>query len=82
MGLSRQEDWSGLLCPPPGDLLVPGIEPVSIPSPALAGGLFITSAPWDAHSIAHLVNNCKQFLYTTVASICHTYDYLFYFGKT
>ena len=29
MGLSRQEYWSGLPCPPPGDLPQPGIEPVS-----------------------------------------------------
>ena len=29
MGFSRQEDWSGLLCPPPGDLPNPGIEPGS-----------------------------------------------------
>ena len=27
MGFSRQEYWSGLLCPPPGDLPNPGIEP-------------------------------------------------------
>ena len=27
MEFSRQEFWSGLLCPPPGDLLDPGIEP-------------------------------------------------------
>ena len=27
MGFSRQEHWSGLLCPPPGDLLHPGINP-------------------------------------------------------
>ena len=27
MGFSRQEYWSGLLCPPPGDLPHPGIEP-------------------------------------------------------
>ena len=26
MGFSRQEYWSGLLCPPPGDLPNPGIE--------------------------------------------------------
>ena len=31
MGFSRQEYWSGLPCPPPGDLPDPGIEP---PSPA------------------------------------------------
>ena len=29
MGFSRQEYWSGLLCPPPGDLPNPGIEPRS-----------------------------------------------------
>jgi len=29
MGFSRQQDWSGLPCPPPGDLLNPGIEPRS-----------------------------------------------------
>ena len=37
---SRQEYWSGLLCPPPGDLPDPGIEPTSLMSPALAGGFF------------------------------------------
>uniref|UniRef100_G3N0Q5 LY6/PLAUR domain containing 6 n=1 Tax=Bos taurus TaxID=9913 RepID=G3N0Q5_BOVIN len=36
MGFSRQEYWSGLPCPPPGDLPDPGIEPESLTSPALA----------------------------------------------
>ena len=35
MGFPRQEYWSGLSCPPPGDLLDPGIEPTSPVSPAL-----------------------------------------------
>ena len=35
MGFSRQEYWSGLLFPPPGDLPDPGIEPKYT---ALAGG--------------------------------------------
>ena len=48
MGFSRQEDWSGLPFPPPGDLSDPGIEPVSLMSPALAGGLFATGASWEA----------------------------------
>ena len=47
MGFSRQEYWSGLLCPPPGDLLDPGIKPVSL-RPELAGGFFTTSATWEA----------------------------------
>ena len=50
MGFSRQEYCSGLLCPPPGDLPDPGIEPVSLTSPLLAGGFFITSAIWEAHA--------------------------------
>ena len=44
VGFYRQEYWSGLPCPPPGDLPEPGIEPVSLTSPALAGGFFTTSA--------------------------------------
>ena len=43
---SRQEYWSGLPCPSPGDLPNPGIEHVS---PALAGELFTTSTTWEAH---------------------------------
>ena len=48
MGFSQQEYWSGLPCPPEGDLLHPGIEPVSLTSPALTGGFFTTSATWEA----------------------------------
>ena len=47
MGFSRQEYWSGLPCPPPGDLPHPGIEPESFMSPALAGVFFTTSATWE-----------------------------------
>ena len=35
MGFSWQEYWSGLPRPPPGDLPVPGIEPMSLVPPAL-----------------------------------------------
>ena len=49
MGFSRQEYWSGLPCPPPGDLPQPGIEPASLRSPTLAGRFFTTSATWEAH---------------------------------
>ena len=44
MEFSRQEYWGGLLGPPPGDLPDPGVELVSLTSPALAGGFFTTSA--------------------------------------
>ena len=48
MGFSRQEYWSGLPCPPPGGLPNPGIEFMSLISPALAGGFFTTSTTWEA----------------------------------
>ena len=44
VGLSRQEYWSGLQFPSPGDLPNPGIEPETLTSPALAGSFFTTSA--------------------------------------
>ena len=40
VGFSRQDYWSGLPCPLPGDLPDPGIEPASLVSPALAGRFF------------------------------------------
>ena len=45
MDFSRQECWSGLPCPPPGDLPNPGIKSAFLKSPALAGRLFIPLAP-------------------------------------
>ena len=42
MGFSRQEYWSGLPCPFPGDLPNPGIKPMSLTSPAL-----------EPHSLVH-----------------------------
>ena len=53
MGFSRQEYWSGLPCPPPGDLPDPGIELTSLKSPALAGGFFTTDATWEAHILLY-----------------------------
>ena len=44
MGLPKQEYWSGVPFPSPGDLPDPGSEPKSLASPASAGG-FITTAP-------------------------------------
>ena len=45
MEFSRQEYWNGLPFPPPGDLPNPGIKPVSLESPALAGRFFTTVLP-------------------------------------
>ena len=44
MEFSRQEYWSGLPFPTARDLPDPGIEPMSLASPVLAGGFF-TAAP-------------------------------------
>ena len=44
MGFSKQEYWSGLPCPPPGNLPDSGIEPMSLMSQALAGEFFTTGA--------------------------------------
>ena len=49
MGFCRQDYWSGLPRPLPGDLPDPGIEPASLMSLALADGFFTTSATWEAH---------------------------------
>ena len=51
MGFSRQEYWSGLQCPPLGDIPNPGMEPESLTSPPLAGGFFTTSATWEAPKV-------------------------------
>ena len=44
MELSRQEHWSGVPLPLPENLPNPGIKPMSLASPALAGG-FLTLVP-------------------------------------
>ena len=48
MGFSRQEYWSALPCPSPGDLPDSEIKPTSLVSPALAGGFSTSSATWEA----------------------------------
>jgi len=48
MEFSRQEYWSRLPFLTPGDLPVVGMEPVSLVSPALAGGFFTMRATWEA----------------------------------
>ena len=50
LGFFRQEYWNGLPCPPPRDLLDPGIELTSA-SPVLAHGFVTTSATWEARTV-------------------------------
>ena len=58
MGFYRQEYWSGLPCPPPGDLSNPGIEPLFLMSLALAGKLFIASTTWEAKLSGLIIQLC------------------------
>ena len=51
MGLSQQEYWSGLSCPPPGDLSNPGIEPKS-------SALHVDSLPPEPTGNPKSVNHC------------------------
>ena len=45
MGFHRQEYWRGVPFSPPGDLLDPGMEPMS---PAFSGEFFTTGTTWEA----------------------------------
>ena len=78
MGFSRQEYWSGLPCPSPGALLNPSTKPMSLASPALAGGFFTTSAtrlPYIYQTIPSFIHDgitipmtimCNTFIWDTI----------------
>ena len=55
MGFSKQGHWRGLPFPSPGDLSDPGIETVSLMSPALAGGFFTTSTEGEGLPVCMLI---------------------------
>ena len=63
-GFSRQEYWSGLSFPSPGDLPEPGTEPASLMSPVLDGRFFTTSTTWEALSVSSsVVSNSLESLH-------------------
>ena len=66
MGFSRQEYWSGLPFPPPGDLPDPGAELASLMSPAFVDGIFTTSTTWEAHVGGTMSENSKNGFQTQV----------------
>ena len=74
MGFSRQEYWSGLPFPTRGDLPDSRIKPMSLVSPASAGGKL------------RLAQYCKESLYCASFNICsseassHFFNFLFYIG--
>ena len=80
MGVSRQEYWSRLPCPSPGDLPNPGTEFKYLKSPALTGKFFTTSATWEAHvnlvlnTKIHLQRNCKKSFSESAPQHCISAD--------
>ena len=56
MGFSRQEYWSGLSFPSPGDLPNPRIKRTSLMSSALIGRFLTTSPTWGAHCLIRIFN--------------------------
>ena len=57
MGFSRQEYWTGLPFPNPGDLPDSGIKPKCLESPELVGGLFTTERPGNLMTSIEHPNN-------------------------
>ena len=62
MGFSRQEYWSGLPCPLPGDLLNPGIETRSSTTPVRQADSLLLS---HQRSPSRLMDTCPNLQYTT-----------------
>ena len=63
MGFPRQEHWSGVPFPSPGDLPDPGIEPAS---PVLAGGFFTPEPPGKPVLPTGIVTGTPHTLFTCV----------------
>ena len=82
MGFSRQEYWSGLPCPPPGDLPDPGIEPRS---PALQVDSFLSEPPGSPEeALSNLQTSLRLpgpslFCHQSVSQRCSHTDPLIFF---
>ena len=85
MGFPRQEYWSGLPFPPPGDLPHPGTEPVSPAAPALQVDSLPTEPPGKPFCIytytyfMYVFTYAHVFMYTYIYASVHTY---FFFMHT
>ena len=75
MWFSRQEYWSRLPLPTPGDLSDPEVEPVSLASSALAGRSFTTAPPgkprYQFSSVQSL--SCVQLFATPWTTACQAF---------
>ena len=79
MEVSRQEYWSRLPCPPPGDLLSPGTGPASLPSPVLTGEFFAIVPPGEPYTLLfyHYYKyyySCKSYSFHTLLSCVQLFD--------
>ena len=68
MGFSRQEHWSGLPCPPPGDLPDPGIEPRSPALQVILYQLSLLGSPFQYYIHTHTHTHT----HTHIKSVCCT----------
>ena len=74
VGFSRQEYWSGLPCPSPGNLPDPGIEP----TPALKGVFFTTNVTWEAVSCDKPSwKRIEKIIYMYMYACTHVYTYVY-----
>jgi len=82
MGFSRQEHWSGLPWPHPGDLPEPGIQLTSPVSPALAGGFFTTSSTLlhdiEYCPLCYSVGPCCSSILCIIVCVCVNLKYPIY----
>ena len=67
--LQSPGEMTGLPCPPPGHLPNPGIESMSLMSPALAGGFFTCNTTWEA-------------LYIHIHTHTHTHTHIYMPGES
>ena len=76
VGFSREEYWNALSFPPPGDLLDPEIEPMSLASPVLQADSLPGKSPgllwlpkffnflfWNDHRLIRTVKKKKVYIY-------------------
>ena len=69
MGFSRQEYWSGLTCPPPGDLPDPGIEPPSPSVPALQTDSLLLSHQGNPQILLFYINYALVFIIILICKV-------------
>ena len=76
MGFSRQEYWSRLLCPLPGDLPNPGIEPTSLALQAVSLSTEPPGKPFDYYSFVVKILNqkCDTSGFVLLSQICFGYS--------